>query len=223
MKGRLSRLGILGGTFDPIHLGHLRVSEEIGEELELERVYLVPAAEPPHKGGRSVTSFLHRLAMARIGAKESFLLEAHDLEGHRKGISYSIETLQKFHELYGPDLQLFFIIGMDAFLEIESWNRYGQLFDYANFVVIERPGFPTRKLMGFLRSSGLSLEKEGKKMSFLATSGNRLIYRKVTLMDISSTEIRQKVSEGKSIRFLVPEGVRSYIVEKGLYRTNGAS
>lgn len=223
MKGRSLRLGILGGTFDPIHLGHLRLAEEVGEELDLERVYIVPAAAPPHKEGKSVTSFLQRLVMARIGAKESPLLDVHDLEGHRQGLSYSIETLKKFHELYGPHLKLFFMIGMDAFLEIETWKRYGELFDFANFVVIERPGFPTRKLMGFLRSSGLSLKREGKEMSFLATSGNRLIFKRATLMDISSTEIRQKVGAGKSIRFLVPEGVRTYIVEKGLYRTNGAS
>ena len=223
MKGSSLRLGILGGTFDPIHLGHLRLAEEVGEELALERVYLVPAGAPPHKGVKSVTPFLHRLAMVRIGAQESPLLDVHDLEGKRQGLSYSIETLTKFHELYGPGLQLFFIIGVDAFLEIETWKRYGELFDFANFVVIERPGFPIRILMGFLRSSGLSLEREGKGMSFLAPSGNRLIYKRATLMDISSTEIRQKVGGGKSIRFVVPEGVRAYIVEKGLYRTHGAS
>ena len=223
MKGRLSRLGILGGTFDPIHLGHLRLAEEVREELELDRVYLVPAAAPPHKGRTAVTPFSHRLAMARIGSEESPFLEVHDLEGHRRGFSYSIVTLKKFHELYGPHLDLFFIIGVDAFLEIETWKRYGELFDFANFVVIERPGFPTRKLMIFLSSSGLALKRAGRGMSFLAPSGKRLIYKRATLMDISSTEIRDRVARGRSIRFLVPEGVRSYIVEKGLYRTHGAS
>jgi nicotinate-nucleotide adenylyltransferase len=217
------QLGLLGGTFDPIHLGHLRLAEEVGEELDLERVYLVPAAAPPHKEGKPVTPFLHRLAMARIGAEGSPLLDVHDLEGHRQGFSYSIETLKKFHEFYGPGLRLFFIIGTDAFLEIETWKQYGELFDFASFVVIERPGFQSRKLMGFLRSSGLPLKREGKGGSFLAPSGNRLIYKRVTLMDISSTEIRQRVGAGKSIRFLVPEGVRAYIVEKGLYRIHGVS
>jgi nicotinate-nucleotide adenylyltransferase len=217
------RLGILGGTFDPIHLGHLRLAEEVGEELDLERVYLVPAAAPPHKERKPVTSFVHRLAMARIGAKGSPLLDVHDLEGRRQGLSYSIETLEKFHELYGPHSQLFFIIGLDAFLEIETWKRYGELFDFTNFVVIERPGFQSRKLLSFLRSSGLSLKREGKKRSFLAPSGNRLIYKRVSLMDISSTEIRLRVGAGKSIRFLVPEEVRTYIVDKELYRSHGAS
>ncbi len=217
MTRRSLRLGILGGTFDPIHIGHLRLAEEVGEGLGLERVYLVPAAAPPHKEGKSVTPFLHRLAMVRLGAKESPLLDVHDLEGHRQGLSYSIETLKKFHEWHGPGLQLFFIIGMDAFLEIETWKRYGELFDFANFVVIERPGFPSRRLISFLKVSGLSLRREGRERSFLAPSGNRLIYKKATLMDISSTEIRQRVTAGKSIRFLVPEGVRLYILEKGLY------
>jgi nicotinate-nucleotide adenylyltransferase len=217
------QLGILGGTFDPIHLGHLRLAEEVGEELGLERVYLVPAATPPHKEGKPVASFLHRLAMARIGAEDSPILDVHDLEGHRQGFSYSIETLKEFHEFYGPGLRLFFIIGMDAFLEIETWKQYGELFDFANFVVIERPGFQTRNLVGFLKSSGLSLKREGKSRSFLAPSGNRLICKKATLMDISSTEIRRRVGTGRSIRYLVPERVGAYIVEKGLYRIHGAS
>ncbi len=223
MKGLSLRLGILGGTFDPIHLGHLRLAEEVGEELGLERVYLVPAAAPPHKRGKPVTLFPRRLEMAHIAAGESPLFEVQDLEGQRRGLSYSIETLKKFHEFYGPDLLLFFIIGMDAFLEIKTWKRNQELFDFANFVVIERPGFPSRRLMGFLRSSGLRLRREGKGRTFIAPSGNRLIYKKATLMDISSTDIRQRIGAGKSIRFLVPEGVRRYILEKGLYRTHGAS
>jgi nicotinate-nucleotide adenylyltransferase len=217
------RLGILGGTFDPIHLGHLRLAEEVGEELRLERVYLVPAASPPHKEIRPITPFQQRVAMARLAARESPLLEVQDLEGQREGFSYSIETLRQFHGLFGPELELFFILGMDAFLEVETWKEYQNLFRYAHFVVIQRPGFPSGKLESFLASLGLGFERTGKSNVFMGVSGNKVLYMEVTLMAISSTEIREKVAAGKSIRFLVPEGVRSYIVKNRLYEKHGAS
>ena len=121
-------LGILGGTFDPIHFGHLRVAEEMGEELGLERVYLIPAALPPHKDEKPVTSFQHRMAMTRIAVEGSPVLEALDLEGRRQGRSYSIETLREFRQTIEGSFGLFFIIGLDAFLEIGTWKEYEALF-----------------------------------------------------------------------------------------------
>ena len=129
------RLGILGGTFDPIHLGHLRVAEEISEEFNLERLFLIPSAAPPHKEIKPVTPFEHRLAMTRLAAKESSKFEALDLEGRRQGLSYSVETLRELHQTLRSDPTLFFIIGMDAFLEIRTWKEYERLFDYAHFLV----------------------------------------------------------------------------------------
>ena len=137
------RLGILGGTFDPIHYGHLRLAEEVGESLKLEHVYLIPAALPPHKGQRTVSPFPHRLEMTRIASAESPLLKVLDLEARREGFSYSIETLKTFHGMVQPDLDLHFVLGMDAFLEIETWKDFRNLFNYAHFVVIQRPGFPS--------------------------------------------------------------------------------
>jgi len=217
------RLGILGGTFDPIHLGHLRLAEEVGEELRLEKVYLIPAAIPPHKERGPITPFHHRLRMIQLAAQESPLLEALDLEGRRQGLSYSIETLQQFHQLFGPELELFFILGMDAFLEIETWKDYQRLFDYAHFVVIQRPGVPSGELKSFLRSLGLDVREKEEENAFLFPSGHLLIYEKATLMDISSTVIREKVVAGKSIRFLVPDAVRTYIMENGLLGFHGDS
>ncbi|MEW6664844.1 MAG: nicotinate-nucleotide adenylyltransferase [Thermodesulfobacteriota bacterium] len=214
------RIGLLGGTFDPIHLGHLRMAEEVGEELSLERVYLIPSASPPHKDKKPLTPFRHRFAMARLAAAESPLLEVTDMEGRRRGLSYSIETLKEFERLFQPGLELFFIVGMDAFLEIESWRDYAELFDYAHFVVIQRPGVPPERLDPFLRSLGLGFRDDPKEGNFVAPSGKRLIPMEATLMEISSTKIRQRVAEGKSIRFLVPDSVRSYIAKEGLYRRN---
>lgn len=217
------RLGILGGTFDPIHLGHLRVAEEIGEELELEKIYLIPAAVPPHKDRRPVTPFHHRLAMTQLAAHESPMLEALDLEGRRQGMSYSIETLREFHQIFKPSPVLFFILGMDAFLEIETWKEYERLFDHANFVVIKRPGSQSEELEPFLSSLGVGFSGSDRGHTFTHPSGNMLIYKEATLMDISSTQIRKLVATGKSIRFLVPESVRSYVMEKGLYGTDESS
>lgn len=212
------RLGILGGTFDPIHLGHLRTAEEIGQELRLEKVYLIPSALPPHKTGDPVTPFHQRLAMAQLAVSDSPLLEVLDLEGRRTGFSYSIETLKEFHTLFSPDPELFFIIGVDAFLEIKSWKEYQNLFDYAHFVIIQRPGFQPEDLKPLLLDFGSEVKETVEPNVITLPSGKTLILMVPTLMDISSTRVRGMVAEGKSIRFLVPESVRRFIMEKGLYR-----
>ena len=212
------KIGILGGTFDPIHLGHLVVAEEICEDMGLAKVYLIPAALPPHKDTRPVTPFHHRLAMTRIGVEPSPLLEVLDLEGRRQGLSYSIETLREIRDLFDVPVDVFFIIGMDAFLEIKTWREYRQLFEHAHFVVIKRPGASSEKLEPFLVSLEAGFEKGADQGTYTAASGNHLIYREATLMDISSTLIRARVAAGRSIRFWVPAAVQDYILQQGLYR-----
>jgi len=215
------KLGILGGTFDPIHFGHLRVAEEVAEDLALEHMYLIPAALPPHKDGKPVSFFEHRMAMIQLAVEGSPLLEALDLEGRRQGLSYSIETLREFRQLFKGNIELFFIIGIDAFLEIGTWKEYRALFDHAHFLVINRPGFQSEDLGRFLTSLEVGFERDGDK--FVVPSGNHLIFREATLMDISSTEIRNRVAEGKTIRFMLPKTVRTYIMENRLYSIHGNS
>lgn len=217
------RIGILGGTFDPIHFGHLRLAEEVGEEIGLDRVHLIPAALPPHKDRKPVSPFQHRMAMTRIAVEGTPRLEALDLEGRRQGRSYSIETLREFRKLFQDNFELFFIIGMDAFLEIGTWKEYKKLFNYAHFLVIDRPGFQSEDLGPFVTSLDVGFEREEGGNKFVVPSGNHLIFKEATLMDISSTDIRNKVSEGKTIRFMLPERVREYIKEKRLYRIHGNS
>jgi nicotinate-nucleotide adenylyltransferase len=217
----LLRLGILGGTFDPIHMGHLRTAEEIGQELDLEKVYLIPSASPPHKTEEPVTPFSHRLTMTRLAIVGSSLLDVLDLEGRRTGPSYSIETLRELNAAFKPDPNIFFILGIDAFLEINTWKEYERLFEYAHFVIIPRPGYGKEKIEPFLMKSGLEIDKSLKASIFLMKSGKTLTLRETTLMDISSTRIREMVQKGKSIHFLVPGAVRDYITEKGLYRKRG--
>jgi nicotinate-nucleotide adenylyltransferase len=198
----------------------LRVAEEIGEDLELEKVYLLPAAVPPHKDTRPITPFQHRLAMTRLAAEESPIFDVLDLEGRRQGLSYSIETLRECHRIFKPNPIIFFILGMDAFLEIQTWKEYERLFDYANFVVINRPRSQSEELEPFLLSLDAGFERSDKEHTFIHSSGNILMYKEATLMDISSTQIRSLVGSGKTIRFLIPESVRAYLMEKGLYRTD---
>jgi len=217
------RLGILGGTFDPIHYGHLRIAEEACEELGLEKVLLIPGSLPPHKSKREISPFTDRFAMTRLAAEASPFLEASDLEGRREGFSYSIDTLREVHRIYGQGIELFFIIGIDAFLEIRTWKRYKELFRETNFAVIKRPGFPDEEFGPTLLSMGLGFKPAGKNGLYESPSlGHSVIYKELTLFSISSTRIRELAAAGRSIRFLAPEPVRSYIKEKGLY-LNGRS
>ena len=216
------KLGILGGTFDPIHLGHLRSAEEIGQFLGLEKVYLIPSALPPHKTESPITPFRHRLAMTQMGTDCSDLLETMDLEGKRAGISYSIETLRELHQIFGPSTELFFILGTDAFLEIKTWRDHERLFDYAHFVILNRAGCQDQGLRSIFSDLDIRSAEKGAENRFVAPSGNAIILITPTRMEISSTNIRNMVKEDKSIRFLVPETVRVYIAEKGFYLNDDA-
>jgi len=214
------RLGILGGTFNPIHLGHLRVAEEVGGKLDLESVYLIPSSIPPHKITHQVADFSHRLEMVRLASKISPVLKVWDIEGQRPGPSYSIKTLRLFHSHFGPNLELFFIIGTDAFLWIKTWKEYKDLFRYASFVVINRQELKKDELFSFIESLDAGLVWNNKKKCFCHPMGTDLFSMNTTIMDISASRIRQMVARDESIRFIVPEIVRKYIKKKGLYLIN---
>jgi len=215
------RLGILGGTFNPIHFGHLRVAEEICEDMDLDKVLIMPGAQPPHKNSKSIAPFPDRLEMARIGTEASSNLEVIDIEGKRKGLSYSIETLRAIHEQYGDNLDLFFILGSDAFKEIKTWKEYEKLFDLTNFVVLKRLGISLSEFGYFIESLNLNFKESNIKNDFLNPMGKHIFLKKVTLMDISSTKIREAIIARKSINFLSPARVKDYIEKKGLYLKNG--
>jgi len=213
------RVGILGGTFDPIHFGHLRTAEEIAEALHLDRVALIPSAHPPHKPRRAITPFHHRHAMACLGAGPSEHLEVLDLEAQREGPSYTVDTLREMQGRLGPDCELFFILGTDAFLEISTWKEYRRLLELAHLVVIPRPGFDEATCLEVMRT--LCLVKRPGSRGYRAPSGREVCFQKTTFLDISASRIRQALAQGRSIRFLVPESVHAYIKEKRLYGGNG--
>ena len=208
------RLGIFGGTFDPIHLGHLRVALEAQEAFGLETVHFVPSFRAPHKATGGVAASADRYAMAALAVEKIPGFVASDVETARPVPSYTIETLTYFRDNY-PNWERFFLVGLDAFLEIHTWKDYESLFPLARFVVMNRPGFeePGEKAMEAYIASRLApiLEKAGSKSLGIE-------YFPCTSLAISSSAIRSYVAGGKSIRFLVTDVVFHYIQEKGLYR-----
>jgi nicotinate-nucleotide adenylyltransferase len=212
------RLGLFGGTFNPIHYGHLRSAEEVCEALALNRLWFIPAGHPPHKHGSDITPFEVRLEMTRLAVGDHPVMSVSDLEGRRPGRSYSIETLRQIHQEMGPGWELFFILGLDAILEIATWKDYQDLFTLSHFVVLDRPGYDRQRLgevlTGEVHPQFHSLETEP---GFQHPSGHKVVFQKTTLMDISGTCIRNLVRRGRSIRYLLPEAVRGYIITHRLY------
>ncbi len=209
-------VGIFGGTFDPVHMGHLRAAEEIREMYALDEVYFVPAYIPPHKRSREITDPAVRLRMLKAAVRGNRFLRASDIEMRSGGISYSINTIRLFERRFG---QTCFIIGVDAFLEIDTWYSYGELFEHTDFIVMGR-AINGRKRPDHLFPA--DIRKEISRMdenTFEHRSGKRIYFQPVTQLDISSTEIRRLAGGGRSIRYLVPGQVQRIIEERQLYRS----
>lgn len=205
------KLGVFGGTFDPVHLGHLRVAEEVRESLGLEEVWFVLSARPPHKGGFAHAPVEDRWEMLKMALENNPHFKPCDLELKREGFSYSIDTIRELQK--DLKVQLFFIIGEDAFLEIRTWKEWEKLLESCNFAVMKRT---SQDLTGFLKELGY---EKITPSEFKNKKGTFLYLVKVTELEISSTLIRNLIKSGLSIRYLVPEPVRKYILEKGLYRS----
>ncbi len=195
------RIGLLGGTFDPIHLAHLRIAEEVREELALSEVWFIPAGVPPHKRAKPHLPFEERLRLVELAVKDHPAFRALDLEGRRPGPSYTVDTLRELRQRH-PQHEFFFILGLDAFLEIETWHEYHLLPELATLVVVNRSEF----------SPEAACQKALKLFP-----GKKLLFLTVTRLDISSTEIRRRIRAGLSIRYLVPEAVRIHIETRGHY------
>jgi len=212
------RLGLFGGTFNPIHYGHLRSAEEVCESLALTRLWFIPAAQPPHKTVTGVIPFEVRLEMTRLAVGDHPVISVSDLEGRRPGRSYSIETLRQIHQDLGPGWDLYFILGLDAILEIATWKDYQDLFTLSHFVVLDRPGYDRTRLAEVLMGEVHPLFRPlPAGTGFRHPSGHQVVLLATTLMDISGTGIRNMVRHGRSIRYLLPEAVRGYIITHKLY------
>ena len=194
------KIGILGGTFDPIHEGHLSAAELAAGALQLDRVLLIPARTPPHRSVEPRASAFHRFAMTALAAEHRELLLCSDLELQREGPSYTSMTLEALHKEGFRPPDLFFILGADAFAEISSWYNYPRVLELANFAVVSRPGAHT---------------SESEPPPVGTTTSVFFIH--ATTPDISSTDIRRRVSEGVSIDGLVVPAVADHIRRHRLY------
>ena len=213
------RLGLFGGTFNPIHLGHLRAAIEVQEAFGLEKILLIPSARPPHKQADQVASAGDRLEMVRLAVQGEPLLEASDVELARPGPSYTIETLRYFQDRFGPESPVFFVVGQDAFSEIATWKSYQALFSIAHFVVMARPGARLNSLEDFIHEHiSRAYHYDPKSDRFIHPAWCAIFCLSITHLDISASRIRERIGQGRSIRFLVPGLVCDYIREKGLYR-----
>jgi nicotinate-nucleotide adenylyltransferase len=217
------RIGLLGGTFDPVHNGHLRAALDVCERFGLDQCILVPSAVPPHKDGRRVAEVKDRLEMARIAAAGDSCLTVSDVEALRQGPSYTIDTVRHFLSMLSGSDELFLLLGIDAFLEIDTWYQWKTLLEVVAMIVMSRPDVgqssQQAKLARFLLEhvdKGYRFDKS--REGFFCKTRPPVYFLPVTKLEISSSDIRRRIGEGRSIRFLLPGAVERYIREKGLYR-----
>ena len=201
------KVGILGGTFDPIHLGHLEAASAAARSLSLDRVLLLPSRTPPHRSAEPRASVFHRFAMAALAAAERGMLVS-DLEVRREGPSYTALTLEALHQEGFAPAQLFFITGSDAFADVATWHDYPRILQLTNFVVVSRPGAP--------RLSDLVPNPKSPSPEMDPTRPTVLSVEAET-PDVSSTDIRRRVGAGESIDGLVPSAVAGHIRRHHLY------
>ncbi len=216
------RIGVFGGTFDPIHVAHLRCAEEAAELLALERVLFVPAADPPHKH-RQLTPAVHRLAMVRRAVAGNPRFRVSTVELDRPGTSFTVDTLRALAARL-PRARLTLLIGADAFRDIGTWKDYRVIFTLADVAVWTRPAQDVRRPLALLPVAARRDFCYSSVRSVLEhRTGTRVQFLTVTALDISASDIRQRVRRGRSIRYLVPPAVERYLTREGLYRTSRAT
>lgn len=206
-------IGIFGGTFDPIHYGHLRAALEAKECFGLDEVRFIPSADPPHRS-RPMASADNRMAMLQLAIAGQSGFVADDREIARNGKSYMVDTLRTLRSDF-PDQALLLFIGTDAFNNLDSWHQWQQLFDFSHIVVLTRPGYQPPKLAEFF---AVRLCENPKKLA--NTLAGHLYFQTITQLDISATAIRDMLAKNKNPRFLLPDAVLDYIKQNQLYQTH---
>jgi nicotinate-nucleotide adenylyltransferase len=213
------RWGLLGGTFDPIHFGHLRGAEEMLEIFNLNRIIFVPSSRPPHKLEANVTSFNHREQMIRLAIEDNVNFSFSEVEKLRAGKSYSVETVEYILNKYMEDLELYFIVGQDAFQAVTTWKDWERLLLLCNFAVMTRPGYDDMRLDEILPKEFAARFTYDKKIDgFQGPTGYAIYFRHTSFLDISSSRMREMVKNGKSIKYLTTDKVRQYITKNSLYK-----
>lgn len=205
MGGYLTNVGLMGGTFDPVHLAHLVMAEAALQQHGLDKVIFVPTGLPPHKQGKPITPAEHRYNLVALATATNPRFEVSRIELERGGLSYTVDTVEEMRRRLPPGAGIFFITGTDAILQVESWHRPERLFELCRFIAAQRPGYPRQLAHDGLRR----LEQRYGQTIFEVDS---------PVLDISSSDLRRRTADGRSIKYLVPEAVEAYIQKHGLYR-----
>ena len=222
-KGGVGGVGILGGTFNPIHLGHLRAAEGTRRISSRAWASRISSAAPPHKEAEGIAAPHHRWRMVELAAKGNPGLRPWDVELGRLGPSYSIDTVRALRDEIGPDRRIAFILGHDAFAEFHTWKDPEAILSLCDLVVMTRPPWPASRSVHDLCIAGASgFRYDAASGTIRHASGRGVSLQRITGLDISASAIRALVAAGRSIRFLVPATVEAYIAQHGLYRTEGS-
>lgn len=219
------RIGLFGGTFNPIHNGHLRACLEVREAFGLHKIYLIPSAIPPHKSLQGVVDAKDRFHMIQLAISDLSDLVVSGVELDRPGPSYSIDTVKHFQNMLPKNTRLYLILGTDAFYDIDTWKAYKDFFILVPMIVMLRPGDrickePERHiyLENFLKSKiSKRYHYSEDRSCFIHPEKQSIFMAYISSLDISSTRIRDIIKKGNSIRYLVPDSVAGYIKTKGLY------
>lgn len=225
------RVGILGGTFDPPHLGHLLLAETIREDFELDEVLFIPCNEPPHKHRPDLTPATHRYAMVVAATLHNPAFSPSPVEVNRPGKSYSVDTVRALREDLGDAVRLFFVAGLDAFLEIQTWKSYEELLDTSDFIVVSRPSSSFDRVQGVLperfhesivdvRCGDRRPPEPGFARQQSEGDGKRIFLSDAVHLDVSGTEIRARARAGSSVRYRVTPEVERYLRAHDLYGAN---
>ncbi len=207
-KGKARRVGIMGGTFNPIHHGHLVTAQEALSQFNLDLVIFIPTADPPHKTDGSIASMEDRYLMTVIATASNNDFFVSRIEINRKGKSYTIDTVRGLRSVYGKEVSLYFITGADAILEILTWKNTEEIISLAKFIAATRPGYNLAKIED-LKAKLFKNKREGDDKIFIM---------EVPALAISSTDIRNRVRQKRPIDYLVPEEISHYIIKHGLYK-----
>jgi len=222
---KINRLGLLGGSFNPIHNGHLTIAHHVHERMKLSRVLFIPTGDPPHKRDGSLAPATHRFEMVRLAIAETPFFKVSTIELDREGKSYSIDTVREVQAQYGPSSKLFFIIGLDAFLEFPTWRAPEELLRLCHFVVVPRPGRSFQALVKMTLLSGVHTQALTQldsgvlgQLDIPVPNSSGITCLALPPSPISASEIRQRIRSGLPLANMLPPAVESYILRYSLYQ-----
>ena len=205
MTNNVLKYGIMGGTFDPIHIGHLVLAEEVRTELDLDKVIFIPSGNPPHKNSKNISDAVHRYHMTLLATVSNPYFQVSSIELDRVGKTFTIDTIKLLREKYKEHVELYFITGADAILDLPNWRSTNELLKLCKFVAATRPGFNHSKMQENIKQLE---EKHGKKIYTIL----------MPALKISSTDIRNRIKDDCSVKYLLSESVEQYINKNKLYR-----